>query len=215
MKAVRITGAMLLYLLLAAPGCEGPEPVTDQQKNSALVASRDSIRNAFTADHLTDADLRAFEENARQKLSEFADYFNISADRSLDTFFRMQASRAVRDLFLPGSVQLSLSMPGKRYPKNLSLDGLLENGLGKAPGPGRILFDSIRLVEPLHLTGALEYRGLLQMSQSSQAISGNDTLTSGPVSAKVEIAAVKTVKVFGSDTLDVWEVFLANIVPGL
>lgn len=193
-KLLKITGAVLLGLLLSAPGCEGPG--AGLQDEAALIASRDSIRHAFTSDRLTEADLRAFEENARLKLSEFADYYNISADLKLDTVFRMEARRMVSRLFAVGG------------------DRTLPEFYRDHPAC-RISFDSIRLAEPLRPAGMSEYRGLLEARQISRCLVGKDSITAVLPCIQVEIVAAKTVKVFGRDTMNVWEVFLGNFLPGL
>jgi hypothetical protein len=193
-KLLRITGAVLFGLIFSAPGCEGPGAVP--QDNAALIASRDSIRDEFTSDHLTDTDLHAFEENARLKLSEFADYFNISADPALDTAFRMEARRMIGGLFLPGKGRTFLE-----FCRDYSAC--------------RISFDSIRLAEPLRLRGEAEYRGLLETRQTSRSLVGKDTIITRHPATRVEIVAAKTAKVFGRDTLNVWELFLGDIAPGL
>lgn len=191
MKLLRITGTVLLGLLLSAPGCEGPGTETGNQDEAAFITSRDSIRNEFTADNLTDADLHAFEENAMQKLYDFADYSNISADNLLDSAFRLQAQQMIDGLFLQ------------------------RNEFYKKHPMGKIVIDSIYIIDPLHITNGSQYRGLLGASQCAQTIRGNDTVSAGSVSIRVEIVAVKTAKVFGRDTLNVWEVFLGDILPGL
>jgi hypothetical protein len=192
-KLLKITGAVLLGIVLSAPGCEGPG--TGRQDEAALVASRDSILSEFTSDRLTDADVRAFEENARLKLSEFADYFNISTDPSLDTAFRTEARRMAGWLFRAGDERILADF----YRDHRTC---------------RISFDSIRLAEPLRPSAAAEYRGLLAARQTSRCTAGKDSTTAVDP-ATVEIIAAKTAKVFGRDTLNVWEVFLGDLRPGL
>ena len=193
-RLLRLTGTVLLGLFLSAPGCEGPG--THPEEDASLVASRDSIRKEFTAEGLGDSSLRAFERKARLGLSEFADYYNISADTSLDPAFRTEARQMIPGLFLPGEVNF--------------LDKFDKDHL-----PCRIMFDSIMVVEPLRFIGDGEYRGMIRAYRTTMVSTGMDTVVKGPEVIRAEIVVARTAKAFGADTLHIWKVFLGKMLPAL
>ena len=78
----------------------------------------------------------------------------------------------------------------------------------------RVFFDSIRVAEPLQRSGTAEYLGALGCLQATAGHAPGDTLT-GRRDIRIEVHAVRIPKVFGSDTLRVWEVWLGNMsAPG-
>lgn len=211
MKYIRIFSFILLYFLCTAKSCDDRAQENVQDEERTLHGTMDSLKTEFQADYLPEASLNAFVENAKQKLVNFADYFRIVADTSLDRSFRDQADQLIRDLFYPGTVQLDLSLPGKPAGKKIYLDELLKGDLFIKYSTSELIIDSIRVINPLHRTGESEYRGVLEFTQGFRGFSLNGPVIAGPEPRKIEIIAEKVRKPFGNDTLLIWKIFLGDM----
>jgi hypothetical protein len=211
MKFFRITGLFMLYLLLSSKGCDDRESKSQQQEDTELEIKQDSLLAKFSSDILTEPALRAFEENGKQKLADFADYFNIMADTSLDTSFRNQAKKMIRDLFYPANPQLDLTLPGQTETRKFRIDELLNINFLSGYRKPELILDSIRLRDPLHVDKSSGYIGTLSFRQGFKAFSGNEPIAVKPVWKIVLIIAERHPKRFGKDAKEVWEVFLGPI----
>jgi hypothetical protein len=73
------------------------------------------------------------------------------------------------------------------------------------------LFDSIKVARPFHRTDEFNYKGRLSFSRRIKASTASDTIFSGPDRMEADIYVSKVCKQFGTDTLQIWSVFLGNI----
>jgi len=186
-----ITGALLACILFSAKSCKEDPQVSRQQEEEAIAEKMDSVKNEFGGDFLDEESLFVFTRKAKQKLIDYADYMNIVNDSSLDSAFRDQAWLMAQDLFANGLV------PG-------------------SPLPGMvILIDSSWLTEPLKMAGEGVYKGELGFREKNRVKSGEDNDHFLQSYKKSEIICTKSPKVFGTDTLSVWQVRLRefNLLP--
>ena len=180
-RFVIIISSFIAFLVLCSKSCETPEDQNTGKEDAELKATLDSINSAF------------------------------SADQILDESFRDQARQMLIDLFISDSITIFLNIIDEMFEKPISISDFLQNGTGSAGKISKFIFDSIALSEPLHRTNELNYSGILKfiltIEKSSSANSGL-TLT---VNKEVDIVATKVRKQFGSDTLQIWQVYLGDI----
>jgi hypothetical protein len=151
------------------------------------------------------------EIQAKQKLADFCDYLNLYTDASLDSAFRNQARRMIRELFVSDTVQINTFLASKTGGRNLPLNDFLLS-LANPAYPSLILFiDSVTTVSSLHRADEISYRGLIVFQRSLGFRTASDPSLGDNESMAAEMIAVKATKVIGSDTLQVWEVFLGDI----
>lgn len=175
----------LIYLVCSSRSCtddDQPGHLSQQEKIGAL---RDSIAQQFNKEQLEDAELRIFEKTAIQKLTEWADYLKIATDTSLAATFREKAGKMASNLFLTESDA--------------------ERAENYWYSKGYVIPDSIRIGNPLSASNDNTYTGLLTFCRKP-SISGfagkNKDIES------ILISVIRSPKVFGSDTLLVWDVYL-------
>jgi hypothetical protein len=211
MRYLRITGLLMLYILLCSKGCNDRNEITSQQEAATVNQTRDSIISKFSSDIIPEASLRAFEETGKQKLADFADYFGLMSDKSLDTSFRKQAAKMIRELFYGEDLQFQLTLPGNPETEMVSLNAMVMGDfLSKYQKPELIL-DSVRVTAPLHLDRSSGYTGKLSFRQGFTGISEKDQIFINPTPKEVILHLNKHPKQFGSDVRDVWELSLGQI----
>lgn len=211
MRVFRISGLFILYLLLCSKGCDDREAKTQQKETAALEFTQDSVLAKFQSDILPEVSLRAFEENAKQKLVDFADYFSIMCDTSLDSSFRKQAEKMIKDMFYRDDLQLELTLPGKQEMFEITLEKLLNMNFLSKYNKSELTFDSIYVSEFLHMDKTARYTGKLTFRQGFKALTGKDLISIKPIRKNVSVFVTKYPKPFGKDTMKVWEVFLGEI----
>jgi hypothetical protein len=183
-----IPSALLALILFSGKSCDdGSEELRHQQEEEAAVKEIDHIKSRFGGDYLNDESLFAFEMKAIQKLVDYADYFNIANDTSLDSVFRKQAASMITDLFCDGNVpQTLVNMTGK------------------------IRIDSIRIIEPLHQNTDLFYTGTLGFILEFRDDPDSNAASSISHKGMIEMVAMKSDQPSGTDTLRIWKVFLGE-----
>ncbi|HNS17676.1 MAG TPA: hypothetical protein PKH94_00830 [Bacteroidales bacterium] len=210
-KYIIIFAAALSYLLLSSRSCEGPElegVLTDEE---VLAATKASFKHQFASEDLSREVLSALETKAQQKLADFCDYLNLYTDASLDSTFRTQALLMIRELFVSDTVQINTLLTSEAGGGNLPLNDFMDL-LANPAYPFPILFiDSVQTVSSLNRADEISYRGLIAFRRQLEFRASSDTTLRGNESMVAEMVAVKAIKAIGSDTLQVWEVFLGEI----
>lgn len=177
---------LLAFIVLSSKQCA--EDTDPQVEVDAQMEEITAVKSAFESDYLKSESLFAFEEKAKQKLSDYSDYLNIANDTSLNTTFRLQAASMIPQLF---------------YQEE---EPLLSND------PGCIaIIDSIYMIEPLSKSSESAYTGLLGIDGMITEIETNDSIILSPQKWTIEMIATKTLTSFGKDTLRVWKVFLGEM----
>ena len=210
-KFLIISVSLLAFLLFSSKKCESPEDENVVGEETAFKAALDSINKAFEADYLSEQTLRAFEVKAKQKLVDFADYLHIVNDKTLDESFKEQARQMILDLFISDNVHISLKVHDELKEKNLVINEFLKMDSGPGGNSMEFIFDSINLSEPLHKVNDFNYIGSLTFSQRFTGFSSTNNLIIVSLSKKVDVIATKIRKQFGSDTLQIWQVYLGDI----
>ena len=210
-KYLFIYGVILAYFLFSSKSCESTERKDSGMEETALAITRDSIRNEFESDDLSQKSLRAFEEKAKQKLVDFADYLSIYSDKSLDKAFKDQSQQMIIDLFISESTRVKILPRGKMKEESLPVKQLFSLDFMSDYNSLEFIFDSIKISKPLYRTNDLCYTGSLNFSQQVKSFSSFDSSITVASARKVDIIATKVRKPFGSDTLQIWRVFLGKI----
>jgi hypothetical protein len=176
---------------------------------NALAASKDSIRMAFASDHPDEDLLRAYEETARQKLSDFADYLKIVSDTSMNIKFREQAAEMVKRLFVSGDTDVrDWAKVYSEYDIS-TLNELLAKGLSKGFSLW-IQADMINVITPLSASDDSTYKGKLSFYQKCIPFNIHTSQVNISQMSGVDIYVIKKVKSFGDESLSIWEVYLGN-----
>jgi len=210
-KYLIISVSLLAFLLFSSKKCESPEDENSAGEEIAFNATVDSIIHSFESDHLSEQTLRAFEVKAIQKLADLADYLQIYSDKSLDESFKDHTWQMILNLFISDSVRVNLKISDEQKEQNLAINELFKTVPGKGKPYIGSTFDSIELSEPLHKINELTYTGSLNFVQNFGLSAGTNSETAGSVQKKIEIIATKVRKQFGSDTLQIWQVYLGDI----
>ncbi len=176
---------------------------------NALAASRDSIRKVFEVYHPDEDLLRAYEETARQKLSDFADYLKIISDTSLNIIFREHAAEMANRLF--ENVDADIRHWAETYSENDI--STLKELLAKSLSEGLTFWiqpEQINVAEPLTARNDSTYSGKLSFYQ--KCIPFDVRKPTQPIlpMKSINIHVIKKIKSFGDESLIVWEVYLGN-----
>jgi hypothetical protein len=197
-------------MLFCGKSCEDDsEQAKWQQKE--IIAVKDSIRDEFEADYLTEEARYAAETNAIQELNDLADYVEIFTDASLDSLFREKAGEMIRGMFVSEDNMLSFGQLKNKKMKSVSLKEFLEEGFGKNVLSVNFAFDSIKVIQPLQKSGEESYDGLLSANQELIICAVKDSIVLRQIPVIVDFTSYKKQKIIGIDTLKVWAVSLRDI----
>lgn len=178
-------------------------------EENSLIASKDSIRKAFEVDPLSNDLLRGYEETAKQKLSDYADYMKIVSDVSLDMTFRHQAGEMVKRLFVSGDIDTRNWNKQYSQTEPSSLNELLEKSLLQGI-PNWVQPEQISVLKPLTAGNDSTYTGKLSFYQKFIPFDIQKSQVTVSEMSGVDIYVIKKVKSFGSESLIMWEVNLGN-----
>ncbi len=181
----RILPLVIIYFLCSAKGCNDNEQDSSLHEESDAARSRDSITSVFGSGNLDQASLRAFEVTAKSKLNDLADYLKIMNDSSAGKSFRYKAGEMAHSLFLNVN----------HMPASLK----------------EVEFDSIRVKEPLQRESDTVYSGQLDFTLRFTGAGNREKKNTLVQTKTIDIFTVKREKIFGRDTVKVWNVFLGDI----
>jgi hypothetical protein len=202
-RILKILVLIIIVLIFGAPSCSD-EQENSRREESLVNASIDSIKEEFTAEHLSDEALYGFEKAAVLKLSDLQDYLRILTDSSLDISFRRQAGEMLDKMFVTENIRIRLtdSLP-------LSVSDFISLGLENNLSPSSFIFDSIQVHEPLHRISASTWKGKLTFLQPVALPDTNQPVMFSARTA--DISLCKESKAFGPDTLKIWTIRLGEI----
>jgi len=184
-RFINILPLLVLYLLLSSKSCDENEPGNALSEKNEAAHARDSITSVFESAELSQPELRAFEVTARLKLYDLADYLKLLGDSLAGEAFRQKAGEMARNLFIPG----------KTPPSGLS----------------GMVFDSIKVLKKLERLNDSLYSGQLSFTVNLADSDAGRRSSSRAGYRTVNIFALKQEKVFGKDTIRVWNVLLGDI----
>lgn len=205
----KITVIIFVLFIAYAPSCvdEQEEAIREE---AILSASKNAIRTEFETDYLTESSLFAYETTAKQKLSDLADYFHIMTDTLLDMSFRVKASEMIKSTFQSENETILRIEQDKEPVKELNVRFLIKKGLEDKLTHLHFTFDSIRIYEPLHRIDDKTYTGILIFSQNFTDTAIPEHITES-IRRNADIWVLKEDKIFGTDSLRIWNVHLGNI----
>ncbi len=208
-KTLQIFVLVLLYLVFTAKSCDNQG--NDIDNNARISLIQDSLASTFVSAVLSDNSLRAFENMAKIKLSDFNDYLAIANDTSIAGPFREKAREMIRGIFISENPVLQLSDFSNSGERNFPVKQLLEEKAGSLAAFGKIMPDSIWLKQSLQQTCDSVYTGKLgfiYLPAGKQDANVQDQAFPG---GTVGFILAKRYKQFGTKTLLVWDVFLGNM----
>ncbi len=204
-KHLIISVIILVLFVSYAPSCRD-EQASSLREEAILSDAKKDIRTEFETDYLTESSLFAYETTAKQKLSDLSDYLHIMTDTLLDMPFRVKAGEMIKNTFQSENVTILCV----EQDKELNIRLLIKEGLENKLPPLRFAFDSIRIYEPLHRIDDKTYSGVLIFSQIFPD-PANPEQISKSIRRNADFWVVKEDKVFGTDSLRVWNVQLGGI----
>lgn len=210
-KYVFVFGAILAYLLFCAKSCESPESEDAGSQDEELAKIKDSIKGEFESDDLTKKTLRAFEVKAEEKLVDFIDYLNLYADQAMDETLKNQVRQMISELFVSEDIRIKMRLSPEANEKGLNLNELLMTDFARNYDSVVFRVDSIAVFKPLRPEDEISYSGILEFQQTVKSYSSSGNIFTNARKARIEIQALKVEKSFGSDTLQIWKVFLGNL----
>lgn len=206
---IKISAILFVYLLLCGKSCV-EETDSDLLEEKAVKTERENIRNEVEVAWLTEESKYVSEVGAAQKLTDLADYLEFYTDPSLDSTFRMKAGEMIRELFVSGEVAITLPMLLDGRTETIMLQDLMDQERIKDLLHAEIDYDSILLLDPLQKSGQENYLGRLSCTQMTRVYGPADTLWERSA-ITVDVVVRRNAKVFGQDTLLVWDVFLGDM----
>lgn len=223
-KILHISIFLLGLIILCAPTCEDPgrdaedEYVKDeisQTDKENVLQIRDeimySIREEFKTEHLTDINREAFEERAKEKIIDFADYLSIYSTKAYDTLFRQQARQMMVNLFINHDALITISMSGQDILKANTLETLIHDIYTNEFNLVELKIINPEIYELLHTEETAKYVGKIKFSHELLGISSDDTLLLDSGTNQIDIITVKINKTFGNDSIRIWEVLLGDM----
>lgn len=170
-----------VYFITCGKSCGDGDTGSASDSARKAEMSRDSLGRAFGSGTLDESSLRAFEAGSIIKLRDLGDYLSILADSGSAREFRDKAKEMAAALFDQG-----LSLPEKY------------SGMS---------FDSAKVINPMQSRGDSMYTGSLGfVAQRSSNVKGRPLAVRGTA----EIRLRKKEKIFGKDTLEVWQVLFGE-----
>jgi hypothetical protein len=201
---------IIVYFICSARSCTEDEDSVAKREEQYIMNLTDSVKHVFMSDSLSDKSLRAFEITAIGKLNDFADYMKIISDTTLDLKFRQHAAELVRDLFVPGEIELKNWSKAYSVPGLSNLVLLLEHSLSEGISCW-IQPSQINVINPFTQVNDSTVTGSLSFIQNCIPFNttGQFEIVSGEV--VIDIYIIKEIKSFGDKRLRVWEVYLGAI----
>jgi hypothetical protein len=200
---------ILVYFIACGKSCVDDTELLAREEKKAEMA-RDSIRQEFETGYLSEEARFAAEITAIQKLKDFSDYLKIYTDVSVDTLFREKAGDMIKRMFVSSESQLSIGPVKNNKMKATTVGMFIEKGFGEDILRSEVVFNSIRISEPLQKSGDENYKGKLVAYQSVILLNTTDSIISPVIPVSINFISSRKNKIIGQDTLKVWEVSLGN-----
>lgn len=204
-----ILSLLIVWLVCSADGCNENAGMMERIEENQIASIKDTIRDVFEAGFPDDHLLRAYEESAKHRLADFADYLKISSDSSVDIVFRKHAAEMAGKLFKSASADVSL-WDSSPQSGRISIDSLIKTSLAGCINSFIIPVETI-INSPLKMKNDSVYQGSISFYPQRNQYTKNDSPETGKSPLVIEVYALKKVKHFGKESLTVWEVFLGDI----
>jgi hypothetical protein len=208
-RAIKIGLLVLSGLLFGAPSCEDNRR-GENSTSVTGVAGGDALFSQSLADRLSESELRSFEVMAVQKLNDFADLAGIVHDVTLDTTFRVNAARMIRDLFTNANTNLIMPSGNSGQANRLTLDQFLSAGIQNKGSRSFFAVDSVKIIMPLDSISENTFNGTLGFLVKCQDVVSKERKTKS-LQLSIQMNLIRIEKNFGDERLKVWEVRLGDM----
>jgi len=201
-KFLQIIAAFALLLIIGAPSCVNEEELRMYQE-ARLQREIDQICSEIESMALSDSLLLIYQSEAKRKLMDMADYFQILSDTSLDTSIRRKAAEILNRQFISEDVKLVIDLENNEIPLNLFIKNQLNQDLALPP----YRFDSIKIRQGFQKWENDRYKGVFVFQERSDE-------ASTPLSSSlrsIDFYLIKEEKIFGADTLNIWDIRFGDI----
>lgn len=210
--------AVIIILVLSACSANPSMSKSESYESMYEIATEEAepaIEKAhyeFEKEQLSSLALKAFEQRAVQKILDFADYLSIVSDNSLDSVFLNQANEMLISLFHNDGVNVYIDYPKSPSSRPEKLQKFLSYFWSEASPKIQIEISDFKVQDSLKITGKKNYAGeivcLLTIQNTGD---GKAIISNGIYHASFEIESRKTIKQFGSNKKNIWEIFLGDI----
>jgi hypothetical protein len=185
----------------------------DTEAENDVSVNQDSVVQGiikdFSSDYLVDEQLLIFGEKGKEKIRDFFDFLNLYSDQNIDPVFLDEIRAAMLNCFSDKNAPVNIWPVVTSYPGGISvwLSAL------KMTGFTGIRYDmaELKIIEPLRMVTPERYSGQIKGTVTITALSGSDTIHSESTVKQAGIEVVKISKSFGTNTHQVWQVFLTGI----
>ena len=201
--------AVVGYITLCSRSCSEQGQSQAVSGENMLIKEKNDIKTEFESAYLSGNSLKAFESKAKQKLTDLSDYLNILSNPAMDSSFKALSGKMIIDLFNADSIRITDLITNKKDGEKFSVTELLRRT--SQFGAAKIIFDSIKVIEPLHAVSGDRYTGRLAFSRKYQRGISNNSISSYSIPGSADFSVEKIKKSFGGDTLQVWNVKLGTI----
>jgi hypothetical protein len=198
---------MAIVLLLLSCKAGNREAYQDYALEEEATADSISLQETFQSDSLSEANLRAFDNRAIQKLHDVIDLIEILSEPKNEIAFRLQAKTMLLENFEnPEENKISLILPDIK-PFHYSLEQFSDSLMNNKFVTLKLKVMQTRVHRALVKSEDEYFRGTLFL----QLEPSFNHKTLYPKELSVEIILKKAKKDFGESTQEVWEVFLGNM----
>ena len=201
---------LLIWLLCSADGCDDGTTMAERREERQISIMKDSVRAVFEAGSPGDNLLKAYEETAKQKLIDFADYLKIASDSSVNIVFRAQAAEMAGKIFISGGTDITYWNRYSSASGRITVDSLLGNSLSNRM-TSYIQPVQISIQKSFKMKNDTVYEGNLSFHPQQNSFIKDDSSETGNEMLVIDIYAVRKLKPFGKEILSVWEVCLGDI----
>ena len=207
-KYIKILGFFLILFAIMAPSCN--EEGSSTREEALLNDMKKDIYSEFEANTLSETSLSVFEAKAIQQLCDMVDYLEVLKNSTLDISFRVKAREMIERSFISKDVNIIFSYPASNTSKRKTINEFLESALADDWRFSNLTFDSISVSKPLSRIADDSYKGSLKFQQKLLC----STLSEKRMYSFEKVAVfylLKEKKIFGADTLNIWNIRLGEI----
>jgi len=204
-----ILSFLIIWFLCSSDGCNDSTTTAERMEERQISTMKDSVRAVFEVETPGYNLLRAYEETAKQKLIDFADYLKIASDSSMNNVFRTQAAEMAGKIFISGSADITYWANSSASVK-ITVDSLLGNSLSNRI-TSYIQPVQINIQKSLKMKNDTVFEGNLSFHPLRNLFIKDDSLKTKNEMLVIDIYVVRKLKPFGKEILSVWEVCLGDI----
>lgn len=200
---------IIVYFTCCAKTCSEDDNDVAVKERESVIELRDSIKQVFGTSLPGNQYLRALETTARLKLIEFSDYLKIVSDSSVDIRLREQAGEMIKTLFVSDGTDVR---KWNIVLQNTDIDSL-EQMIGASLSKGMpcwIRPYEITVSVPLTLENDSTFTGRLSFKMEYVPFIYQDKEKEIHGVYMIDIHAVRKLKIFGTDSIYVWEANLGD-----